>query len=625
MSILRREIHPEIRVLDEKQGLVEYVASDQSIDSYGEIIRADGWRFDNFQNNAPFVDSHNYSSVENLLGRVVDFRVSMGKLVETVKWAIDVGSNELAQLGFGMVKGGYLRAVSVGFQPMKTVSKYDRDLNPYQEMCEEMGVDPSKVQAIYLEQQQLELSACIIGANPNALAKSYAAGVLTDARVTAISSRHPEFSQNVERALQGQRGKVFSFGRSEPTEQKTNMRKTFLQDFERLSGPTKAAFDQVELSRRTGDPLTVQRSATAAHSALRAEARHAFGDPIQRALDADPELHAFWNAFGKKLSSAPCRLLPREEQAFEKFVQRDFSAGLAPNQPLGNILFDVPVSATVLDLMLTYGAFHDLSVIVVSSPYTRIARVTALPDAVFMTVTTGQGNVTIPADASFSGRYLLAASNTVATRLEVSLDWANDVETDVAYAVLSYLVKGLAKRLDYGAFMGNGNDDQTNGAQIGLFSPGLVGANAAAAGGTTIQALLRSDFLSTIAAINPAALQRPCRWYINPSFLTSLALLKDGPGDTYLLRGPSRTRGEWELCDFPITWTAVAPSTNQPGKQIALFGEPESYNVVLRQQLEIKMSDWADGRYVRQVRALMRGKCEIGEQTGFAVLSTAVQ
>lgn len=190
MKTLRRTIHPEVKVIDERTGLVSYVASDETLDSYREVIRADGWRFDNFEKNAPFVDSHNYYSIENQVGKVIDYRVDGRRLVETVKWATDVPDNKLAQFGFAMTAAGYLKAVSVGFIPTKMVSKLDRDPNPYQEMCEEMGLESGKVAAIYLEQQQLELSACIIGANPNALAKAYKAGVLNDEALELLSTEY---------------------------------------------------------------------------------------------------------------------------------------------------------------------------------------------------------------------------------------------------------------------------------------------------------------------------------------------------------------------------------------------------------------------------------------------------
>ncbi len=188
MKTLHRTLHPEVKVLDATKGVVEYVASDESLDSYREIIRADGWRFNRFSKNAPFVDSHDYDTLEKLLGQVVDFKVAGRKLIETVQWAIDVADNKLAQLGWKMTQAGYLKAVSVGFIPTKVVSKWDSDPMAYAAAMKDLGLGKdSNVRAIYLEQEQIELSACIIGANPNALAKSYKAGVLDDADLEFIS------------------------------------------------------------------------------------------------------------------------------------------------------------------------------------------------------------------------------------------------------------------------------------------------------------------------------------------------------------------------------------------------------------------------------------------------------
>ena len=192
-AILRRLIHPAIRVLDAAQGLVEYVASDESIDSYREVIRADGWRFTDFAKNAPFVDSHDYSSIDRLLGSVVDFRVSGRKLVETVKWAIDVPENFLAQKGFAMTQAGYLKAVSVGFAPVRVIDQWDAQSAEYAaawaEQLKDLAVPAgAKVRAIYLEQEQKELSAVVVGANPNALARAYKAGVLSDEDLERFSA-----------------------------------------------------------------------------------------------------------------------------------------------------------------------------------------------------------------------------------------------------------------------------------------------------------------------------------------------------------------------------------------------------------------------------------------------------
>lgn len=178
---LIRTINPEIKVIDAKLGLVDYIASDETLDHYGEIVRAKGWRFTHFRKNAPFVDSHNYHTIDKLLGHVIDFRIDGDKLIERVKWAIDVEESKLAKLGFRLTESGYLKAVSVGFYPIKYVSKYDSDPRGFAEQLTELKVPKdARVSRVYLEQEQMELSACILGANPSALMKSYHAGVISD-------------------------------------------------------------------------------------------------------------------------------------------------------------------------------------------------------------------------------------------------------------------------------------------------------------------------------------------------------------------------------------------------------------------------------------------------------------
>jgi hypothetical protein len=193
-STIRRPLQTEVRVIDEKKGLVEYIASDETLDSYREIIRAEGWRFTNFRKNAPFVDSHDYYTIDNLLGKVTDFQIKGKQLVETVQWAIDVPENILAQRGFAMTKAGYLKAVSVGFWPTRMANRWDSDRTAYDQQLAELGMtsmpDSQKPRTIYLEQEQVELSACIIGANPNALAKAFKAGLLTDADLDIFAREH---------------------------------------------------------------------------------------------------------------------------------------------------------------------------------------------------------------------------------------------------------------------------------------------------------------------------------------------------------------------------------------------------------------------------------------------------
>lgn len=223
----RATLAAEIKIIGEKEGLVEYIASDETIDSYREIIRVDGWRFDQFEKNAPFVDTHNYWTIKNQIGDVVDWRIDKRnrRLIETVKWAKDVASNELAKFGWDMIVAGFgPKAVSVGFYPEEYVSRWDaQDASKrplWLQQLEALGMDEAdtNVRCIYIKQQQIELSACILGANPNALqltAKAYKAGAINDAQIEMISRKLSE-RENA--------GPAHSSAAADPARQRTRSR-----------------------------------------------------------------------------------------------------------------------------------------------------------------------------------------------------------------------------------------------------------------------------------------------------------------------------------------------------------------------------------------------------------------
>ena len=253
---------------------------------------------------------------------------------------------------------------------------------------------------------------------------------------------------------------------------KTN--KNFLQSFVQLTGQTKSAFERIEFARRGGNETDLDRAVRRAFHYQAREQRHSCGDPVERVL-ADPQQRLFWNAIGKRLSAG--RLNADEQRVMDQYeaVRKDLSVGLAPgdasslpNSNLGSGLFPVPVSPDVWDLLLAFGAFSDLGVRTMESPYTKFANVTGLPTAVFLTPAT-QGTVQIPADSTLAGTSFFEASNTIATRVEVSMEWAQDAQLDVANSVLSRLSTGLASRLDWACFSGTGATDQQNGGQTGIF------------------------------------------------------------------------------------------------------------------------------------------------------------
>lgn len=193
-----RTLHPEVKVINDAEGIIEYVASDETLDQYDEIILANGWRFDNFAKNAPFVDSHDYSCIEKQLGVVTDWRIEGGQLIERVKYAIDVPACVLAKFAFDMVSKGYLKAVSVGFMSEAESWRGDKE---FAQLCTQIGLSTeaaAQCRRIFKQQQQLELSQCIIGANPNALAKAWREGAATEEQMASIGFKDADAIEFLE-------------------------------------------------------------------------------------------------------------------------------------------------------------------------------------------------------------------------------------------------------------------------------------------------------------------------------------------------------------------------------------------------------------------------------------------
>lgn len=169
---------PAIKVLSEREGLVEYVASDESVDSGRDVILASGWTFDRLSKNPAFVDSHNYWGISSSLGSLQSWRVDREarQLINVAKWAIDVPENDLAALGFAMTKAGHLKACSIG--AMVTAQAFRGDDQFAARLDETRLSDEAKreVRRVIHGQDQYELSACIIGANPNALCAALKSG-----------------------------------------------------------------------------------------------------------------------------------------------------------------------------------------------------------------------------------------------------------------------------------------------------------------------------------------------------------------------------------------------------------------------------------------------------------------
>ena len=360
-----------------------------------------------------------------------------------------------------------------------------------------------------------------------------------------------------------------------------------------------------------------------AFKSLEKERRQAVADPIGAVL-ADPEQRFYWDTMARFLGGG--RISGEQAKLVEemKALRGTVTKGLDTTSEM--VGFPIPVSTDVFNLLLVYGAFRDLGVRPMENTKTKFAKVTALPTAVFITPTATGVARAIPADTTLAGDSLTAQCNLVAALVEISAAVLEDEKVDLSGVLLQLFVQSLAAALDYASFQGDGTDDQTSGLQTGIFQHAGVASVNANDANVTVSQLERGDFLKPVGAVAPAALQRPCRWYINPVFIPALLTLKEGPGNTYLLKTPAETQGEWHLLGFPVTWAAQAPSAGTPGSKVAAFGAPNSYLVGIREDLEIGSSDKAKwSQAMRQVRAIARARCDMREATGWATLKLAAQ
>ena len=157
---------PEIRKVDDEARTVEFVASDNSVDSYGTVLPVDKWDLTRYQNNGivgymhdVYGDSWTKSAdPDDVIGKGVAF-IEDEKLI--VRIAFEPKElNEKADKIFRKLQFGSLHAVSVGFRATAKGHKGD----------EERGEDPNVY--YYGGQELLEVSVVNIPSNANALKRS---------------------------------------------------------------------------------------------------------------------------------------------------------------------------------------------------------------------------------------------------------------------------------------------------------------------------------------------------------------------------------------------------------------------------------------------------------------------
>ena len=139
---------------------LDFTSSDATLDRYGEIISPTGWNLETYRRNPVFQNSHQYGNIIFTLGKAVLTEVRGTSLFQRIQFAVD--ANPMAKIAHALYAGGFLKAVSVGFIPIKW----------------EDGTAQTPYRRKYMEQELLEVSAVAIPANPNALTMALKSGAI---------------------------------------------------------------------------------------------------------------------------------------------------------------------------------------------------------------------------------------------------------------------------------------------------------------------------------------------------------------------------------------------------------------------------------------------------------------
>ena len=140
---------------------LRFVFSDGTVDRSGDSIDPKGWKTETFMENPVALWAHDSSSPP--IGRASSVGAVGAKLMGDIEF-MSAEISPFADSIYRMIKAGFVRAVSVGFIPLKWAFVNDKD-RPY-------GIDFSK-------QELIEISVCPVPCNPNALQEAKSLGIDT--------------------------------------------------------------------------------------------------------------------------------------------------------------------------------------------------------------------------------------------------------------------------------------------------------------------------------------------------------------------------------------------------------------------------------------------------------------
>lgn len=150
-----------VKGINAEERTIDFLGSTEARDRMDEVILTSGWDLKNYKKNPVFMWAHDYGSPP--IGKALNVR----KTEEGLRFRVKFASQEaypFADTIFRLYEGGYLNAVSVGFQPL----------------AHEEGDGEKQPRRTYTKAELLELSAVPVPANQDALRLAVSKGIVTE-------------------------------------------------------------------------------------------------------------------------------------------------------------------------------------------------------------------------------------------------------------------------------------------------------------------------------------------------------------------------------------------------------------------------------------------------------------
>lgn len=152
MDMIRKALSIEEKAFDDAEQSLVALVSTPDVDRDKEAILTGGWDFKNFLKNPVVLLGHDYSTMP--IGRAMWIK----KTADGVKAKVQFANSQVGEEVYGLFKGGFMNAFSVGFRSLESV----------------FGDEADKLikgaERVYTKTELLEFSAVAVPSNQNAVA-----------------------------------------------------------------------------------------------------------------------------------------------------------------------------------------------------------------------------------------------------------------------------------------------------------------------------------------------------------------------------------------------------------------------------------------------------------------------